>query len=406
MEMAQRARALQAQAQAQAQTQTHGQAEGLARGGGREVISLALGEPDFPTPGPVVEAACRAARAGETRYPPLTGTPALKQAVRDKFARENGLDFADGEILVGNGGKQILFNALMATLEPGAEVVIPRPYWASYPLTVRMLGGTPVFVDCPEADGFRLDAGALAGAIGPRTRWVILNLPCNPTGASCDEAGLRAIADVLRRHPHVWILCDEIYEHLLFTSQSHRSLASLAPDLLPRLLILSGVSKTYAMTGWRIGFGAGPARLIAAMSVVQGNATSGACSVSQAAAAAALRGDQGVVGVMRDTYRARRDRIVAALRAMPGVRCALPDGAFYAYPSIAGCIGRTSPGGRLIDSDKAFALALLEEQHVAVVQGSAFGMSPYLRLSTAAADAALDEACRRMDAFCRGLTLA
>ena len=373
------------------------------RAGGHRVISLALGEPDFATPPEAVEAAHRAALAGDTKYPPVDGTAALKRAVQAKFARENGLDYALDEIMVANGGKQILFDALMATLEAGDEVVIPAPYWASYPLTVQLLGGRAVHPPCPEALGFRLTPEALEAAMTPRTRWVILNFPNNPTGATCGEAELRGLAAVLRRHPHSWILCDEIYEHLIHEGPPHASLARVAPDLRDRVLTLNGVSKTYAMTGWRIGYCVGPADLVRAMAVIQGNATSGASSIGQAAAVAALQGDAGLVALMRDTYRRRRDLVVAALRTAPGVTCAMPHGAFYAYPGIAGCIGRTSAGGARLRTDEDFALALLDEQHVAVVQGAAFGMSPYLRLSVASDDDSLREACARIGRFCEGL---
>lgn len=370
---------------------------------GHRVISLALGEPDFATPMHAIQAAHDAALAGQTKYPPTDGTAALKRAVRAKFSRENGLDYAADEVIVANGGKQILFDALMATLDPGAEVVIPSPYWASYPLIVEMLGGVPVTAACLEADGFRLRPETLERAITPRTRWVILNFPNNPTGAVCPHADLAALGQVLLRHPDVWILCDEIYEHLVFGTAPHASLARVVPELRDRVLTLSGVSKSYAMTGWRIGYAGGPASLIRAMAVVQGNATSGACSIAQAAATAALDGPQALLPVMRETYRRRRDLVVQAMRAIPGVTCAMPDGAFYAYPGIAGCLSRTSADGRLIDSDEAFALALLEERHVAVVAGSAFGMSPFLRLSVASDDESLIEACRRIASFCEAL---
>ncbi len=373
------------------------------RAAGHRVISLALGEPDFDTPPEAIEAAHAAALAGETKYPPVAGTAALKQAVRDKFARENRLVFADDEVMVGNGGKQILFNALMATLEPGDEVVIPAPYWASYPLIVRLLGGRPVHPACPEALGFRLTPEALEASITPRTRWVILNFPNNPTGATCGADELVGLAAVLQGHPRLWILCDEIYERLVHDGPAHASLAQLAPALRDRVLTLNGVSKTYAMTGWRIGYCGGPSRLIAAMTVIQSNTTSGASGISQAAAAAAMRGEPDVVASMRETYRRRRDRMVTALRAMRGVTCSEPHGAFYVYPGIAGCLGRSSAGGARLDTDEDFAHALLAEQHVATVHGGAFGMSPYLRLSVAADDDSLREACARMTRFCEAL---
>ncbi len=374
------------------------------RAHGYRVISLALGEPDFATPPDAIEAAHDAALAGQTKYPPVDGTAALKAAVQAKFARENRLEFDAAGIMVGNGGKQMLFNALMATLEPGDEVVIPAPYWASYPLITQLLGGVPVHPQCPEDLDFRLTPEALAAAITPRTKWVILNFPNNPTGATCSADELRAYASVLELHPQVWVLCDEIYEHLIYDGPPHASLAHVAPELRDRILTIGGVSKTYAMTGWRIGYCGGPAALIRAMTTIQSNATSGASTISQAAAVAALEGGAELVQVMRVTYRRRRNLVVAALRGMRGVTCAMPHGAFYAYPGIAGCIGRMSAGGKRIDTDEDFALALLEEQHVAVVQGGAFGMSPYLRLSVASDDDTLLEACARMSVFCDGLS--
>lgn len=374
------------------------------RAAGHRVISLSLGEPDFPTPPEAIAAAHAAALGGQTKYPPTDGTAALKAAVRAKFARENGLDYAADEVMVANGGKQILFNALMATLDPGDEVVIPAPYWASYPLIAEMLGGRPVHPQCPETLGFRLTPEALEAAITPRTKWVILNFPNNPSGATCGPDEMRALGAVLERHPRLWIMCDEIYEHLIYQGPAHASLAMVAPALRDRVLTLNGVSKTYAMTGWRIGYCGAPARLVKAMVAIQGNSTSGASSISQAAAVAALEGDATVVGAMREAYRRRAEMVVTALRAMRGVTCAQPEGAFYAYPGIAGCLGRVSAGGARIDNDEDFALALLEEKHVAVVQGAAFGMSPYLRLSVASDDEELSEACARMAEFCATLS--
>ena len=375
------------------------------RAAGHPVISLALGEPDFATPPAAIAAAHAAALAGDTKYPPVDGTGPLKRAIQAKFARENGLDYSLDEIMVGNGGKQILFNALMATLDAGDEVVIPAPYWASYPLTVGLLGARPVHPECPERLGFRLTPEALDASITARTKWVILNFPNNPTGATCGAEAMAGLAAVLRRHPATWVLCDEIYEQLVHDGPAHASLAQVAPDLRDRVLTLNGVSKTYAMTGWRIGYCGGPSRLVRAMTAIQSNATSGASTIGQAAAAAALQGDAALVGRMRDTYRRRRDLVVAALRSMPGVTCAMPNGAFYVYPGIAGCLGRTSAGGARLQTDADFAMALLDEQHVAVVQGAAFGMSPYLRLSVAADDDSLREACARIGRFCDGLRL-
>ncbi|MCG4274906.1 pyridoxal phosphate-dependent aminotransferase [Acetobacter senegalensis] len=379
IEMARRARALRAE--------------------GKQVISLALGEPDFPTPAAVVEAAHQAALAGQTKYPPVDGTPALKAAVARKFSRENGLDYAPDEIMVSNGGKQVIFNAFMATLNDGDEVVVPAPYWVSYPLIARMFGGVPVYAPCREEDGFRLKAEALAKAMTPRTRWVVLNFPNNPTGAVCEQADLQAVAEVLRQYPDVWILSDEIYEHLVFDGMQSASIAAVAPDLKDRTITLNGVSKAYAMTGWRVGFAGGPKDLIAAMRGVQGNATSGICTIAQAAAAAALDGPADLVRTMAETYSRRRKMVVEALRTVPGLTCAMPEGAFYAYPGVAGCLGRTTAGGTRLETDHDFAVALLEEAHVATVPGSAFGLSPYLRLSCATRDEDLKEACTRIARF-------
>lgn len=379
IEMARRARALRAE--------------------GKQVISLALGEPDFPTPPAVVQAAHQAALDGQTKYPPVDGTPALKAAIARKFLRENALEYSLDEIMVSNGGKQVIFNAFMATLNDGDEVVVPTPYWVSYPLIARMFGGVPVYAPCREEDGFKLKAEALAAALTPRTRWVVLNFPNNPTGAVCEKADLQAIADVLRQYPDVWILSDEIYEHLVFDNVRSASLAAVAPDLKDRTVTLNGVSKAYAMTGWRVGFAGGPKDLIAAMRGVQGNATSGVCSIAQAAATCALDGPADLVHDMAATYSRRRKMVVDALRAIPGLTCAMPEGAFYAYPGVAGCLGRTTAGGVRLETDHDFALALLEEAHVATVPGSAFGLSPYLRLSCATRDEDLQEACNRIARF-------
>ena len=365
---------------------------------GREIISLTLGEPDFPTPPHVVEAAHAAARNGETKYPPLTGTPALKDAVARKFYRDSGLAFGMDQILVANGGRQIIYDALTATLNPGDEIVVPAPYWNAYPLTARMAGATPVFMMCSPAQGFLPQPHDLASAITPRTKWVVLNYPNNPTGAVMTPTHLLALAETLRRAPHVWIMSDDMYEHLVHDGAPAPTLAALAPDLAGRTLTLTGVSKTYAMTGWRVGFAGGPAKLIAAMANVQGQSTGGVSPVCQAAAAAALDGPQTQVADMRAAYAQRSARVVGRLRAMPGVTCHAPGGAFYAYPSIAGLIGRTTAGGACITDDAAFCEALLLEAGVAAVHGGAFGASPYVRISTAASASALE---RAMDAMAR-----
>lgn len=373
------------------------------RAAGHDVISLAIGEPDFATPEIAIEAAAKAARDGLTKYPPVDGLPVLKAAIQRKFARDQKIDFALNEIMVSNGGKQAIFNAFAATIDDGDEVVIPSPYWSSYALTAQFLGGVAVPVSCPANNGFRLRAEDLEAAITPRTKWVVLNAPNNPTGAAYSAAQLGELAAVLERHPHVWIFSDEIYEHLRYDGAGSVSIAAVAPDLRDRTVVMSGVSKTYAMTGWRIGFSAGPAALVRAMTVVQSHATAGISTVGQAAAAAVLDAPQAMVGEMVAAYHRRRDQVVAALREAAGLACAVPEGAFYVFPSVAGCIGRVSAGGRPIATDRDFAMALLEEAHVAVVHGAAFGMSPHIRISYATDDASLAEACRRIVAFCEGL---
>lgn len=372
------------------------------RAEGAAVISLAIGEPDFPSPPEAVDAAYEAGKRGDTRYPPVPGQPAMKAAVIEKFARQNGLHFRPEEILISNGGKQLIYNAFAATVDSGDEVIVPAPYWVSYPLIARMMGGVPVPVICEERDGFRLSADALRQAITARTRWLVLNFPNNPSGAIMERADLVAIAEVLRDSPHVWIMADEIYEHLTFDGRQHVSLAAVAPDLADRILTLNGMAKAYAMTGWRIGFAGGPLPLIRAMITVQSNATSGVCTLAQAGAIAALNSPFERVEAMRDTYAARRDRVVTVLRAIDGLSCAMPEGAFYAYPGIGGLIGKTSAGGRLIGTDQDFAEALLEEAHVAVVPGESFGMSPHFRLSIAASEAQIDEALQRLTTFVQG----
>ncbi len=373
------------------------------RAEGHDVISLSLGEPDFPTPEHVVHAAYEAARRGETKYPPLGGTEALKAAVQQKYRRDQKLDVPAQNILITNGGKQAIFNVIMAVIDAGDEVIIPAPAWAGYEQTVQFAGGRTVFVPCPQEQNFVLRPEALEAAITPRSRLLLLNYPNNPSGAACDAAALAGIAEVLRRHPDIWVLADDIYEHLLFDDFRYATLAAVAPDLAERIVTMTGVSKTYAMTGWRIGFCAGPAALIKAMTVVQATATSGVSSVGQAAALAALEGKQDYLEERRAAYQARRDLVVARLREVPQLACHKPDGAFYVFPDISGCIGRTPPGGSKIGNDDDFAMALLNEAHVAVVQGSAFAMSPHIRISTATSEAVLARACERIADFCAGL---
>jgi len=376
------------------------------RARGVTVISLAMGEPDFPTPPHVVAAAVRAAEAGDTKYPPVAGTPALKAAVQRKFRRDNGLDYGLDEILIVNGAKQAIFDGLMATCNPGDEVIIPTPAWISYTDMAKFAGATPVFVPCPQNNGFRLQAEALDAAITPRTKWLLLNSPANPTGAACSRADMQAITDVLLRHPHVWIMTDDIYEHLLYDDFAFCTVAQVEPRLRDRTLTVNGASKAYAMTGWRIGFCGGPSRLINAMENVQGQSTNGVSTVGQAAVIAALDGPQDVLRERAASYRARRDLVVSLLNEVPGLICHKPEGAFYVFPNIAGCLGKVSAGGRRIETDTDFTAALLEEHHVATVQGTAYGASPYVRVSYATDEASLREACARIRTFCRGLTAA
>ncbi|WP_304613583.1 pyridoxal phosphate-dependent aminotransferase [Paracoccus sp. (in: a-proteobacteria)] len=372
------------------------------RAQGRDIISLSAGEPDFDTPENVRDAAKAAIDAGHTRYTAVDGTPSLKRAIADKFARENGLDYAPAQITVGTGGKQILYNALMATLDDGDEVIVPAPYWVSYPDMVLLAGGTPVVVECDQASGFRLTPDALEAAITPRTKWLILNSPSNPSGAGYDRAQMAALCDVLLRHPQVWVLADDIYEHLVFDGFEFCTPAQVEPRLKDRVLTMNGVSKSYAMTGWRIGYGAGPEALIKAMAKLQSQSTSNPCSISQYAAEAALTGPQDYITDSRAVFQRRRDLVVAGLNACPGLDCPVPQGAFYVYPSIAGLIGLTSAGGTPIDSDEAFANALLDETGVAVVFGAAFGLSPHFRISYATSDAVLQDAMARIRRFCEG----
>jgi aspartate aminotransferase len=352
----------------------------------------------------VIEAAHAAALRGETKYPPVDGTPALIGAIRRKFLRDSGLDFSPEQVLVGHGARQIIYDALTCVLEPGSEIIIPAPYWNAYPIIAAMAGAKPVFVTCSEGDGFLPNPAALAAAITPRTRFLVLNYPNNPSGAVLSAAHLLAIAEALRPYPHVWIMADDMYEHLIHSGAANATLAAVAPDLAARTLTISGVSKTYAMTGWRVGFAAGPARLIRAMSRIQGQSTGGVSPIAQAAAVAALDGPQDLVAVMRATYAARAARVALALNGVPGISCRHPEGAFYVFPNVTGLLGRRSPAGRVLSSDADFTEALVEEGHVAAVHGGAFGTPGHVRLSTAASDAELGEAMRRLGAFCGGLS--
>ncbi|PSK87193.1 aspartate aminotransferase [Limimaricola soesokkakensis] len=370
---------------------------------GRDIIGLSAGEPDFDTPANIAEAGGRAIAEGKTRYTAVDGIPELKRAICAKFKRDNDLDYTPSEVSVGTGGKQVLYNALMATLNPGDEVIIPAPYWVSYPDMVLLAGGTPVTVACGIETGYKLTAETLEAAITPNTKWLLFNSPSNPTGAGYSHDELKALTDVLLRHDHVWVMTDDMYEHLAFGDFRFTTPAQVEPGLKDRTLTVNGVSKAYAMTGWRIGYAAGPEPLIRAMAKLQSQSTSNPCSVSQWAAVEALDGPQDFIAPNNAVFQRRRDLVVAGLNAAPGVTCPVPDGAFYVYPDISGCIGKTSTGGTVIADDEAFATALLEEEGVAVVFGAAFGLSPNFRVSYATSDAALEEACGRIRRFCEGL---
>jgi aspartate aminotransferase len=370
---------------------------------GRDIVDLTTGEPDFDTPGHIQAAATAAMSAGETRYAPVNGTLRLRTAIAAKLARENGVSYALDEITVGSGAKQVIFNALAATLNEGDEVIVPAPYWVSYPDMVLACDGKPVIVTCGENAGFKLTADALENAITPCTRWLILNTPSNPTGAFYTAAEMTALTDVLLRNRHVALMTDDIYEHIRFDGGEPVCPVAIAPALRERTLLVNGVSKTYAMTGFRIGYGAGPKPLLTAMNVIQSQTTSAAAAMSMAAAAAALEGDQSFVGKARAAYKARRDRAVELLNAIDGITCGTPDGAFYIYPSCAGLIGRRRPDGRILETDLDVALYFLEEAGVAVLDGTAYGLSPYLRLSIANSLDAIEDAGGRLKRACETL---
>ncbi len=366
---------------------------------GRDVIALSAGEPDFDTPQHVKDAALAAMNAGQTKYTNIDGIPELKQAVADKFRRDNGLDVTADDCFVSAGGKQVLFNAFMATLNPGDEVVIPVPYWVSYPDVVRLTGAEPVFARADEKTGFKLTPDALSSALSEKTKWLIVNSPSNPSGAAYTADELQALAEVLRAYPRVHVLTDDIYEKLIYDGGQFATLAEIAPDLRDRCLVLNGVSKSHAMTGWRIGYCTGPRPLLKAMTKLQSQSITNACSIAQWAAVAALNGPQDFMTDWRATFQARRDKVVAGLNAIPGFTSLKPAGAFYVFPSVAGLIGRTSPAGKALATDADIAMALIEEADVALVPGSAFGLPGHLRLSYAASDADLDTALKRMAAF-------
>jgi aspartate aminotransferase len=370
---------------------------------GRNIISLGAGEPDFDTPDNIKEAAIRAIREGKTKYTTVDGIPELKEAIAAKFARENGLSYKPSQVNVSPGGKPVIFNAMMATLNPGDEVVVPTPYWVSYPDMVLLAGGTPVFAPTTAASGFKLKPAELEAVITPRTRWVILNSPSNPSGAAYTKDELKGLAEVFLRHPHVWILTDDMYEHLMFDDMPFWTIAQVEPALYARTLTMNGVSKAYAMTGWRIGYAAGPEPLIKLMAKVMSQSTSNPCSVSQYAAVEALNGPQDFIKPNAALFQKRRDLVVSMLNQAPGLVCPTPEGAFYVYPSCEKLIGRTAPSGRVIGSDQDFANELLETEGVAVVFGAAFGLSPFFRISYATSEPILEDACGRIQRFCAGV---
>ncbi|WP_457105133.1 pyridoxal phosphate-dependent aminotransferase [Methylobacterium sp. P5_C11] len=370
---------------------------------GVDVISLSVGEPDFDTPEHIKQAAIDAIHRNETRYPPVSGIVPLREAIVRKFKRENGLDYKVSQTIVGTGGKQVLYNAFLATLNPGDEVVIPRPYWVSYPEMVGLCGGTPVFADADMANGFKLQAEELDRVLTPKTKWIVLNSPSNPSGAAYSRAEMKALTDVLLRYPDVHILTDDIYEHLTYGDFEFVTPAQVEPQLVDRTLTMNGVSKGYAMTGWRIGYAAGPETLIKAMDFVQGQQTSGASTIAQWAAVAALDGPQDHLETFRTAFQGRRDLVVSMLNQTNGLTCPTPEGAFYVYPSCAALIGKKTEAGKTIETDEDFVMELLQAEGVAAVHGSAFGLGPNLRISYATSNAVLEEACRRIQRFCGSL---
>jgi aspartate aminotransferase len=371
---------------------------------GRDVISLAAGEPDFDTPDNIKDAAIKAIRDGKTKYTNVDGVVELKEAICAKFARENGLTYKPSQVNVSPGGKPVIYNAMVASLNPGDEVIIPAPYWVSYPDMVLLAGGQPVSVATTDADGFKVRPEALEAAITPKTRWLILNSPSNPSGAAYTKAELAALAEVLMRHPQVWVLTDDMYEHLIFGDFEYWTIAQVEPGLYDRTLTMNGVSKAYAMTGWRIGYAAGPEGLISAMRKVMSQSTSNPSSISQWAAVEALNGTQAFIKPNAKLFEQRRDLVVSMLNQAAGIHCPTPEGAFYVYPSVEKLIGKRAPSGKLIDSDQAFATELLEAEGVAVVHGAAFGLSPFFRISYATANAVLEDACGRIQRFCGSLS--
>ena len=373
------------------------------RAAGKDVISLSAGEPDFDTPDNIKEAAVAAIRAGKTKYTPVDGIPELKQAICDKFRRDNNLDYKPSQVSVGTGGKQVLFNALVATINPGDEVIIPAPYWVSYPDIVLLAGGKPVLVETTHENNFKLTPDVLEAAITSKTKWLIFNSPSNPSGAAYGFDELKRLTDVLVRHPHVWVLSDDMYEHLVYDDFQFVTPAEVEPAIYERTLTMNGVSKAYAMTGWRIGYAAGPEKLIGAMRKLQSQSTSNPSSISQWAAVEALNGPQDFIGANNEVFKQRRDLVVSMLNQAKGLSCPSPEGAFYVYPSCSGVIGKTAPSGKVIETDEDFVTELLEGEEVASVHGAAFGMSPFFRISYATSTEALKEACQRIQRFCAAL---
>ncbi len=370
---------------------------------GRDIISLSAGEPDFDTPQNVKDAAIRAIQAGDTKYTDVAGTKALRQAVADKFKRDSGLDYTSEEIIISTGGKQVIFNAMVATMNAGDEAIIPTPCWVSYPDIVALADGTPVFVPCGQNNGFKLRAEDLEVAITPKTKWFMLNSPCNPTGAAYSAEELRPICDVLLRHPDIWVFTDDIYEKLIYDGFKSATVVQVEPRLRDRTVTMNGCSKAYAMTGWRIGFAGAPTKLVKAMDKLQSQSTSNTSSVSQAAAVEALTGPQGFIDEMVAVYKTRRDLVVSMLNQAPGLNCHLPEGSFYVFPSVHGCIGKTSRGGAAITDDESFVTALLEEEGVAAVHGAAFMYPGHIRISYATDTESLTKGCQRIQHFCEGL---
>ncbi|MCH7865667.1 MAG: pyridoxal phosphate-dependent aminotransferase [Proteobacteria bacterium] len=371
---------------------------------GRDVIGLGAGEPDFDTPPNIIEAGKKAMDDGLTRYTPINGTPELREAIAAKFERQNGLDYSVDEIAVGCGGKQIIFNAMMATLDAGDEVIVPAPYWVSYPDIALLFDGKPVFVECTAENGFKMQPGDLEAVIGPKTRWLILNSPSNPSGAAYTRDELKALADVLMKHGQVWVLTDDIYEHIIYDGFEFSTIAQVEPGLKDRTLTLNGMSKAYCMTGWRVGYAGGPEELIKAMAKVQSQSTTHTSSISQAAAVEGLNGPQDFIQDNNRVFKERRDLVVGMLNQSQGLSCPTPEGAFYVYPSCAGTIGKKTPDGKTIETDEDFVTYILESEGVAAVQGSAFGFSPHFRISYATSTELLEDACQRIQRACGALT--